>query len=309
MAEPGRLPSGAGPVPMPRDLHLSIAQITIAVASEDASLELDVAGPTEKFLTGAEPAETRLTAGWGELEASVRGRRLFDSGGLWRLYEADGGYRFDFTSAAIGASPYKRAWLDSSFAAGQVLLDRRRFDPRRAHYPLEYPLDELLVVGLLAQGRGVEIHGCGLVDCDGRGYLFAGSSGAGKTTMARLWQEQAGVRILSDDRIIVRQVCGRLWMYGTPWHGDAELAENTGHPLESIFLLGRGRENAVIEQRPPLAAARLFSCSFPPFYLRDGLEFTLGFLGQAVNTVPVYELRFVPDPGVIAFVRAHRSRA
>ena len=72
--------------------------------------------------------------------------------------------------------------------------------------PLEYPLDELLLQGLLARGRGAEIHACGIADGSGRGLLFVGQSGAGKTTMARLWEGERGITVLSDDRIILRRV-------------------------------------------------------------------------------------------------------
>ena len=71
-------------------------------------------------------------------------------------------------------------------------MRREVFGDRLPIYPLHYPLDELLMVHLLARGRGVEIHGSGIVDADGYGTLFAGQSGAGKTTMSRLWLSEPG---------------------------------------------------------------------------------------------------------------------
>lgn len=50
--------------------------------------------------------------------------------------------------------------------------------------PLEYPLAEVLMICLLAQGRGLMFHACG-IDDNGRGYLFAGNSTHGKSTMGR----------------------------------------------------------------------------------------------------------------------------
>ena len=71
--------------------------------------------------------------------------------------------------------------------------------------PLEYPLDELLIMHRLTQERAIELHGCGIVRADGTGNLFVGHSGAGKSTTTRLWTEREDVEILSDDRIIVRR--------------------------------------------------------------------------------------------------------
>ena len=89
---------------------------------------------------------------------------------------------------------------------GEILLHPGFFEWSQPVDPLSTPLDELLYGALLARGRGAEIHGCGLIDAHGNGLLFAGRSGAGKTTMARLWQDVPGTTILSDDRIILRKL-------------------------------------------------------------------------------------------------------
>ena len=118
---------------------------------------------------------------------------LFDSGGAWQLFQSDGEFLFTFRSSIGPPVPYKTARFNPTFTAGDVQLYRRHFDdrPSDAAYPLQYPLDELVMVHLLSQGKGVEIHGCGLLDRAGRAYLFVGQSGAGKSTMARLWVNQA----------------------------------------------------------------------------------------------------------------------
>jgi len=71
--------------------------------------------------------------------------------------------------------------------------------------PLDYPLDELLIMHRLTQEKAIELHGCGIVRADGAGNLFVGHSGAGKSTTTRLWTEVEDVEVLSDDRIIVRR--------------------------------------------------------------------------------------------------------
>src|SRR3989449_11671129 len=135
--------------------------------------------------------------------------------------------------SALGPLPYKVASVDRGFTAGEVWLHQPYFPSGLPVHPLEYPLDELLLIHLLAAGRGVEVHACGVVAPNGQGYLFVGQSGAGKTTMARLWQkaQAGGIRILSDDRIILRKSNGTVWMYGTPWHGEAAMACAARAPL------------------------------------------------------------------------------
>jgi hypothetical protein len=119
--------------------------------------------------------------------------------------------------------------------------------------------------------------------------------------MARLWQKQEGVKILSDDRIILRCVGHRFWMYGTPWHGESGLALPARAPLTRMAFLQHGQINTLVRQRPTEAIEHLFACSFLPFYSPGALDFTLGFLEQVVHTVSCDALRFVPDTKVIEF--------
>jgi hypothetical protein len=286
-----------------------IADLTIGLTCEDPALAVPPEGAMKQFLVDHGEPDLRLHAQWGTLEAAGGGEHLFDSGGLWRLVAANGSLRFSFTSPALGALPYKVASVDRGFTAGEVWLHQPYFSQGLPAHPLEYPLDELLFTHLLAAGRGVEVHACGVVAPNGQGYLFVGQSGAGKTTMARLWQKAkpdggtGGVMILSDDRIILRKIDETIWMYGTPWHGEGEFSSPDRAPLKGVYLLRHGQSNKLVSLRPSDAAARLLACSFPPFYHSGGLDFTLGFFDQLVEAVPCHELCFTPDERVVALVR------
>jgi hypothetical protein len=284
-------------------LSLCIGGIDIALVSGDPELRVAVQRTAQGFLVNACAADARVSAAWGELRHPA-GDRMFDSGALWRLFRQDGDYVFDFTTPMFGPVPYKRARFNRDFTCGEVFLHRDYFARGEPAFPLEYPLDEILMTNLLARGRGIEVHACGVRDSDGRGYLFLGQSGDGKTTTARLWEKDKGVLILSDDRIILRCLDGKMWMYGTPWHGEAELGCSARTPLTEIFFLGRGAGNQTVPLRQPEAVARLVARSFIPFYDAAGLDFTLEFLERVTKAVPCAELRFVPDGRVVDFVRS-----
>jgi hypothetical protein len=195
------------------------------------------------------------------------------------------------------------ARVRKDFQRGGVLLHRPYFDHAQPIYPLEYPLDELLINNFLLSGRGIEVHTSGVVDAQGNGHLFVGHSGAGKSTMAKLWHDEPDAKVLSDDRIILRNSGERIWMYGTPWHGDAGFASPECAPLTRIYFLKKGQKNTMRMKRKAEAVECLFTCSFSSFYRTEAVDFSLGFLGEVAKAVPCCELSFVPDKRVIEFIQ------
>jgi hypothetical protein len=278
-----------------------IAGIRIGIVCTEPEMSLSVSGALRKFSVDKADADLNIQVFWGSPDVAANGKKIFDSGALWHLHFDGESYQFRFTSPVFGNLPYKVAIFSPDFTSGKIYL-RRNYSQDRYIYPFEYPLDELLFINLLAQGRGVEVHATGLIDPQGNGQLFLGQSGAGKTTMARLWHGMEGVRILSDDRIILRNEQGHIWMYGTPWHGEGLLALPARAPLTRICFLRHALRNALIPQGHAEAAASMFACSFPPFFSAEGIDFTMEFLHGVVAGVPCYELHFLPNESVIEFL-------
>ncbi len=284
-------------------LRIRIGDIGFAVHSDEGGPRLRVPLGTEKFQTQEGRSDASIRASWGDLSRPLGGRRVFDSGGLWQLFEEDDAYVFRLATPVLQPHPYKVARFSRTFSHGEVVFHRPYFDPRAALYPLEYPLDELLTIQLLAQGRGVEVHACGVVDVELGGLLFVGVSGAGKSTMGLQWAETPRVQLLSDDRIILRRVDDQIWMYGTPWHGEAALARPECAVLRHVFFLKQGTANLRTNVRQTDAIARLIGCAFFPFHSRDGIDAGLSALSEVTARVPCHELTFVPDPCVVPYLR------
>ena len=238
----------------------------------------------------------------GRLSES-RGRQLFDSGSVWRLYDAEGGYRFDFSTPAMGESPYKRLIVDRDFRQASLQISDECFaNGERSAAPLDYPLDELLIMHRLTQEKAIELHSCGIVRPDGTGNLFVGHSCAGKSTTTRLWTEREDVTVLSDDRIIVRRDAGpsgSMRMYGTPWHGEAAYASPGNAPVARIFILQHGHGNVLTRLSPSQAVAELFARSFVPFHRHEYVESALAFLQELAGAVPCYRYAFEPNESAV----------
>ncbi len=234
------------------------------------------------------------------------GEPLFASGGLWSLYADNGGYRLNFLRSFPGESPYKSAWFDKNFRKGELQLSRQFFKSGEAIYPLEYPLDEVLMIHHLASGKGLEVHALGVVDDAGEGHLFLGHSGAGKSTSARLWLGQQGAHILSDDRIILRRAGGQIWMHGTPWHGDAGIASPRAALLTHIYVLEQWGRNELVAMPSSAATAEIFARSFVPRHCPEALNFALQFIEELAAELPCDVFRFLPQPSAVEVIRHAR---
>jgi hypothetical protein len=273
----------------------------------DGNIRLELDPALQEFAVEPESCVVNIRVSLADSLEVPSGTALFESGGLWSLFEEPDGYRFNFMRPFRGERPYKTAWFDRQFNTGHVVLSRRFFDEGIPTYPLEYPLDELLMIHRLARGEGVELHAVGIVDETGRGNLFLGHSGAGKSTSARLWKSRPGVQILSDDRVILRVREGKIWMFGTPWHGDAGIASPDSSPLEEIYFLEHGHDNEIAPLRQGLATAELFARSFVPRHCAEALQFSLGFLERVAREIPCNVFRFVPDQSAVEAIRCARD--
>jgi len=279
-----------------------IAGIGIGIRYADASLHRPFSETVGRFAVASGDVDVNITVEAMTLPVPPSGRLLFDSGAVWRAYADDGGFRIDCFSEIFGDVPYKIARFDREFREGRILI--RSDVLGDSMHPLDYPLDEVIVAHLLGRGLGVELHGCGIIDRDGRGQLFVGQSGAGKTTTARVWLSEGDYEIVSDDRVIVRFIDGEWRMFGTPWHGEAELSSPVSAPLGAIHLLVQAARTELVSLPPAQAAASLFGCTFPPFYDAEALAFTLECLDRIVRDIPVRALRFLPDRSVIDCIRS-----
>ena len=233
--------------------------------------------------------------------------QTFDSGSIWHLSVEEHGYRFDFNVPFLGTRPYRRLLIDFSFSESVLQMSRESYAavPYRPD-PLEYPLDELLIMHRLTQEKAIELHGTGIARSNGEANLFIGHSGAGKSTTTRLWTEVEDVEVLSDDRIIVRHdrsspTCMR--MYGTPWHGEAMFASPDSAPLTRVFVLEHGHGNVIERLTSSQAVAELFARSFVPFHRHQYVDSALAFLEQLANAVPVYRYAFEPDQRAVEKIR------
>ena len=92
-------------------------------------------------------------------------------------------------------------------------------------------------------------------------------------------------------------------MYGTPWHGDFREHSSHGLPIAKVFFLRHGKKNSAQAKSGAEAVSMLLARSFPPFWHKEGMAFTIDHCHHLVSKIPCYELTFVRDASLIDFVR------
>jgi hypothetical protein len=290
---------------MNNNFKLYIADTIISLIGEDGVRLIKKNSPYGLFRTEGKP-EVNLRFhhdSYFKRERNISEEIIFDSFPSWKLFYSEGKYIFETRARTMVITP--------DFTSGEVYVDKNR-----GLQPFSYPLDEVLMINLLGKGRGILVHGCGVKNDNDEGLLFAGTSRAGKSTMANLWKRRnrsignsrhsaaRDTTILSDDRIIIRKMESQFWIYGTPWHGDAKVCSPEKFPLKKVFFLKHAPENFVRNLKKAEAASKLLVRSFAPFWDKKGMEFTLRFIEELTARVPCYDLSFYPDKRAIDFVES-----
>jgi hypothetical protein len=242
------------------------------------------------FVTSEEP-DMRIVASTSAMPPvfPLESHRVFDAWDKWSIYRIDGQTLLVQRHAFSSAIPDRVMVIDPDFRQGELFLRSSGSIGGVTPCPLDYPLGQVLMAWLLSQGHGLMVHACGVND-NGRGYLLAGNSGHGKSTLAAIWEKEADV--LNDDRMVVRKKDGRFWMYGTPWSGSNKSVSAYGVPVEKIFFLKQGAGYSIEHVGGARAVSMILARSFPPIWDAQGMAFTLDFLSELTSQVPCHEFTF-----------------
>ncbi len=166
-----------------------------------------------------------------------------------------------------------------------------------------YSVDSVLRIVhtlLLARQGGFLLHAASVIRNE-RALLFAGVSGAGKTTISRLSPPDA--ILLTDEISYVRRDGEAYRACGTPFAGElARLGENSSAKIAGLFLLDKGPENRVEPIRAAEAVRSLLRNIL--FFAEDEELVKLIFVSacEFVDRVPVRRLTFFPDERVWALI-------
>ena len=171
------------------------------------------------------------------------------------------------------------------YREGRIILPECKF--KKVFYEALKMMYDLATAGK----DTLHVHAA-VVSCGGKGYLFLGPSGTGKSTHAQLWIKHiGGTELVNDDNPVVRDGV----VYGSPWSGKTPCYRNVSVPIGGIVMLSQAPYNKIrrlsgIEAYVDLAES--VGGKIWDSRIAEGLH-------QAENklasTVPMWHLECLPD--------------
>ena len=264
--------------------HYKVAGHTFAVSGQAELFEQ--MGNYEPFeCEGGEPLFS-LTADCGVIPEYTEVFRLGEGGHIICGHDASGNYVFE--ENRMKSKGYLICSKDCR--EGRIILTSDI-----SMYIFEHLM--MIMYALATAGKDTLLLHAVAVSQEGKGYLFLGPSGTGKSTHARLWLLNVeGTKLVNDDFPVVRDGV----VYGSPWGSfNKPCYRNVSVPIGGIVSLSQAPHNKIhcisgIETYLTLYCRDIISFQGYPIAedIAEGLHQTKDKLAQ---TIPMWHLECLPD--------------
>lgn len=161
---------------------------------------------------------------------------------------------------------------------------------------------------ILLKSGGFLLHSCAVVIGSGA-YIFAGPSGAGKTTIAGLFTGHKDGVLLSDETTAVTRNGSGYYGWATPFFGDfGGAGANNKAVLKAVFFLRQSRRFGLKKLGPARSASGLLQNIF---LIGRNWRYNLDGLCDAAlecgRKVAAYELEFLPNKRIWNYIEEKLS--
>lgn len=150
----------------------------------------------------------------------------------------------------------------------------------------------MIMFALATAGKNTLLFHAAVVNCEGKGYLFLGPSGTGKSTHAQLWLKHfEGTELVNDDNPVVRDGV----VYGSPWSGKTPCYRNVNVPIGGIVMLSQAPYNEIHRLKgiqAYVAVVESVSGKLWDSRIASNLHQTEN---RVVSTIPIWHLDCLPD--------------
>ena len=164
------------------------------------------------------------------------------------------------------------------------------------------PTDQILLAQIFALRESCYFHSSGVI-FNKKGFLFAGHSEAGKSTIVKMLKGKA--EILCDDRIVIRKWEDGFRIHGTWSHGEVPDVSPNSARLRAIFFLVKSDENRCLPIEDKREALKnLLDYLIKPFGHPLWWKKTLSLISEIAAGVPCYYLHFEKSGKIVELLEA-----
>lgn len=157
--------------------------------------------------------------------------------------------------------------------------------------------------GILIREDRLSYHAA-CVDTPMGAILFAGPSGVGKSTQARLWCEHRGGRLINGDRPILSLAGESVLAWGSPYAGSSKCYVNESCKVAAIVLLKQAPACGIRKLKLVEAVRRVYAGLNVHTYDRFFLNRACDLVMEAASRVPVYEFACTADAAAVDFLES-----
>lgn len=122
------------------------------------------------------------------------------------------------------------------------------------------------------------------------GILFAGVSGAGKSTQAELWGVHEQARLINGDRPILRWKDEKLYGYGSPYAGSSKCYVNDKSRVCAVVFVKQDKVNRIERVSNMESFKRIYTSLTVHGWNLEFSQDAAEFAEKMVKEIPVYEL-------------------
>ena len=156
----------------------------------------------------------------------------------------------------------------------------------------------MLVYAFATAGHKTLLFHSSVTVKDGKGFMFLGHSGTGKSTHSRQWLAAfEDAWLLNDDNPAVRIMeDGKVYVYGTPWSGKTPCYKSAEAPVGALVQLAQAPENKITLLRMTQAYPYILASVSGLKVLPQTMDLLYETIAQLLEKCPVYKLECLPNP-------------
>lgn len=258
--------------------YYRIGKMTLRLSSDTDFTDNEATLP---FLCEENDAQVKIEF-TGTDKIFTHGKHCVFAGPSVRVYEQGGSYErvFFLPVSDKAAASVKRT--DSGLSC--------RYDIHHSRY-FTKSINLLNAVGLeyAAFECGMFFLHSSFVEINKKAVLFAGSSGAGKSTRAELFEKYAGANIVNHDKALLYFENGSLIACGSPISGSSPIIKNEAYPVAAIVFPKKSENNSIKRLHSTDALTRLIKNTIINTFDSQFYSCAVRFACECVNAAPLYE--------------------